>query len=101
MAWNSGEMSPNPGGLIRWPVRLLMPIGFTLLILQAVSELIKRFAFLGGHIANPLVQNKGPSAEEELAEAIKKHQIGPEVVNYVEAFHDMVDDKNGKKGESK
>ena len=31
-AWNSGEMSPNPGGLIRWPVRLLMPIGFGLLI---------------------------------------------------------------------
>ena len=41
-AWNSGEISQNPGGLVRWPVRLVMPIGFALLILQGISELIKR-----------------------------------------------------------
>lgn len=83
LAWNSGEMSPNPGGLIRWPVRLLMPVGFLLLILQGVSELIKRFAFLGGHIANPLVKDKGPSAEEELAAAIKQmHQVPDEVAQF-------------------
>jgi TRAP-type mannitol/chloroaromatic compound transport system permease small subunit len=47
-AWASGEMSINAGGLIRWPVLLLIPLGFALLALQAVSELIKRVAFLRG-----------------------------------------------------
>jgi TRAP-type mannitol/chloroaromatic compound transport system permease small subunit len=42
------EYSSDPGGLIRWPVRLLIPVAFTLLGLQAVSEVIKRFAFLKG-----------------------------------------------------
>jgi TRAP-type mannitol/chloroaromatic compound transport system permease small subunit len=45
-SWNSSEMSPDYGGLIRWPVRLLLPMGFALLILQAVSELIKRIDIL-------------------------------------------------------
>ena len=90
MAWTSGETSPNPGGLIRWPVRLMMPIGFLLLTLQGCSELIKRFAFLGDVIPNPLDKVKGPSAEEELAEAIKKHHVAPEIVSFVEANHEMV-----------
>ena len=90
-AWNSGEMSPNPGGLIRWPVRLLMPIGFGLLILQAISELIKRFAFLTGAGPNPLIKVAGPTAEEELAEAIRKHHVAPEVVSFVEANREMAD----------
>jgi TRAP-type mannitol/chloroaromatic compound transport system permease small subunit len=97
-AWNTGEMSPNPGGLIRWPVRLMMPIGFALLILQAFSELIKRFAFLAGAAPNPLLKEAGPSAEAELAEAIKKHQVGGEVVSYVEANHAMVEDRDQKGG---
>ena len=42
------EVSSNAGGLIRWPVKLLMPLGFTLLLLQAISELIKRIALLLG-----------------------------------------------------
>jgi TRAP-type mannitol/chloroaromatic compound transport system permease small subunit len=42
------EYSSDPGGLIRWPVRLLIPVAFTLLGLQGVSEIIKRFAFLRG-----------------------------------------------------
>jgi len=70
-AWNSGEMSSNPGGLIRWPARLMIPVGFLLLVLQGFSELIKRFAFLKGLIANPMEKHKGPSAEEELAAAIQ------------------------------
>lgn len=48
-AWVSGEMSQNAGGLVRWPVYLLIPIGFFMLILQGLSELIKRAAFLTGH----------------------------------------------------
>jgi TRAP-type mannitol/chloroaromatic compound transport system permease small subunit len=49
-AWRHGEMSPDAGGLLRWPVRLLIPLGFALLALQGVSEIIKRIAFLRGRI---------------------------------------------------
>lgn len=64
------EMSANAGGLIRWPVKILLPIGFTLLALQGISELIKRIAFLGGRITDPNIKEKGPTPEEELAAAI-------------------------------
>ena len=64
------EMSANAGGLIRWPVKIILPIGFTLLALQGISELIKRIAFLAGLIEDPSSKGKGPSAEEELAAAI-------------------------------
>ncbi len=42
----SGEMSSNAGGLIRWPAMLMLPLGFTLLLLQGLSEAIKRVAWL-------------------------------------------------------
>ncbi len=64
------EMSANAGGLIRWPVKVLLPIGFTLLALQGISELIKRIAFLAGRIEDPNSKPKGPTPEEELAAAI-------------------------------
>lgn len=76
MSFQSGEMSANAGGLTRWPARLLIPVGFSLLILQAVSELIKRIAFLMGRIPDPLERRDGPSAEEELAAAIKAKAAG-------------------------
>jgi TRAP-type mannitol/chloroaromatic compound transport system permease small subunit len=60
-AYATGEMSQNAGGLIRWPVLLLMPVGFALLMLQAVSELIKRVAFLTGHVDEPF--HVEPAAE--------------------------------------
>ncbi|HYC38734.1 MAG TPA: TRAP transporter small permease subunit [Usitatibacter sp.] len=47
-SWVGQEYSSDPGGLIRWPVRLLIPVAFTLLGLQGISELIKRVAFLRG-----------------------------------------------------
>lgn len=53
-AWTTNEMSQNAGGLIRWPVFLLIPLGMTLLLVQAMSELIKRIAFLRGLIPDPL-----------------------------------------------
>jgi TRAP-type mannitol/chloroaromatic compound transport system permease small subunit len=53
-AWESNEMSQNAGGLIRWPVFLLIPLGMMLLLIQALSELIKRIAFLRGLIPDPL-----------------------------------------------
>jgi TRAP-type mannitol/chloroaromatic compound transport system permease small subunit len=53
-AWASGEMSHNAGGLVRWPVYLCMPIGFALLFLQVISEIIKRVAWLAGRRAEAL-----------------------------------------------
>jgi TRAP-type mannitol/chloroaromatic compound transport system permease small subunit len=47
-SWVRGEGSPNAGGLPRWPVKILLPIGFGLLTLQGFSELIKRVALLRG-----------------------------------------------------
>lgn len=44
----SGEMSQNAGGLIRWPVVLAMPLGFALMLLQGLSEIVKRIAYLQG-----------------------------------------------------
>jgi TRAP-type mannitol/chloroaromatic compound transport system permease small subunit len=70
-AVRSGEMSENAGGLIRWPVYMLVPVGFALLSLQGVSELIKRFAFLQGLIDDPTRKKVEKTAEEELAEAIR------------------------------
>lgn len=49
-AWNTGEISPNAGGLVRWPARFALPIGFALLALQGVAEIVKRVAMLTGHI---------------------------------------------------
>jgi TRAP-type mannitol/chloroaromatic compound transport system permease small subunit len=65
-AYTSGEMSQNAGGLIRWPVYLLLPVGFSFLLLQGFSELVKRFAFLGGKIPDPLAHKTadGKAAEE-------------------------------------
>lgn len=67
----SGEMSQNPGGLIRWPVKMLLPAGLALLVLQAISELIKRIAFLTGHGPNPLRRKSSGGGTEELVAAIK------------------------------
>lgn len=66
----SGEVSANAGGLILWPVYLMLPLGFGFLLMQTISELIKRFAFLQGMIADPTVKKDAKSAEEELAESI-------------------------------
>ena len=68
--WVSGEMSQNAGGLIRWPAYLLVPLGFSILLAQAVSELIKRIAFLRGVIAEPMSVEPGKSDEELLAEEL-------------------------------
>jgi TRAP-type mannitol/chloroaromatic compound transport system permease small subunit len=69
-SYHINEMSANAGGLIRWPVKVILPIAFTLLALQGISELIKRAAFLAGRIDDPSKKDKGPTPEEELAAAI-------------------------------
>lgn len=75
-AYNSGEMSSNAGGLIRWPVYALVPVGFALLLLQGVSEFIKRIAFLQGLIPDPTQKAKAKSDEEELAEFLRQQNQG-------------------------
>jgi TRAP-type mannitol/chloroaromatic compound transport system permease small subunit len=60
-SYSIGEMSPDAGGLSRWPIKLLIPVGFALLALQGVSESIKRAAFLAG---------KAPLADESAEEVV-------------------------------
>ena len=45
-SWRFNEGSPNAGGLLRWPVKLVLPVGFALMVLQGLSEIIKRIAAL-------------------------------------------------------
>jgi TRAP-type mannitol/chloroaromatic compound transport system permease small subunit len=69
-AYERHEISTNAGGLIIWPARLLVPIGFLLLLVQGLSELIKRIAFLRGLIPDPSEKHVEKTAEEELADEI-------------------------------
>ena len=69
-AYERNEVSTNAGGLIIWPARLMMPIGFALLIIQGVSELIKRIAYLMNLIPDPGEKIVEKTAEEQLAEEI-------------------------------
>jgi len=69
-AYQRHEVSTNAGGLLIWPARLLVPIGFFLLVIQGISELIKRVAFLKGLIPDPAQKQHEKTAEEQLAEDI-------------------------------
>jgi TRAP-type mannitol/chloroaromatic compound transport system permease small subunit len=90
-----GEVSANAGGLILWPVKALMPLGFVLLMAQGCSELIKRIAFQMGLTSDPGEKKQDKSAEEELAEAIKAHLVAPEVVDVVASHDNMHADSRG------
>jgi TRAP-type mannitol/chloroaromatic compound transport system permease small subunit len=70
--YTHGEISTNAGGLMIWPARLLVPIGFTLLAAQGISELIKRIAFLAGKGPDPITRHDAHAAELELAEEIRR-----------------------------
>ena len=71
-AFASGEMSQNAGGLIRWPVLMLVPLGFFILLAQAVSELIKRLAFLRGLLDEPFTPTGEKTEDERLAEDLAR-----------------------------
>jgi len=58
-SWYIQEYSSDPGGLIRWPVRALIPLAFGLLALQGVSEIIKRIGFLRGFVPESEFEKKG------------------------------------------
>ncbi|MEK9802659.1 MAG: TRAP transporter small permease subunit [Curvibacter sp.] len=70
-AYDSGEMSQNAGGLIRWPVYALMPAGFGLLLLQALSELLKRVLFLRGLAPDSLADADHKSDEQKHIEELE------------------------------
>ena len=53
-SFNVSEHSSNAGGLLRWPIKLVLPVGFALVALQGISELIKRVAFLNGYAVDSL-----------------------------------------------
>ena len=73
-AYQSDEVSANAGGLPVWPGRLMLPVGFLLLVLQGLSELIKRIAFLRGLIPDPSEKDAGPTAEELLAADLRRER---------------------------
>jgi TRAP-type mannitol/chloroaromatic compound transport system permease small subunit len=60
-AWRTGETSPNAGGLVRWPVYALLPAGMGLLLVQSLSELVKRVAFLRGLAPDPNAAAEAPA----------------------------------------
>jgi TRAP-type mannitol/chloroaromatic compound transport system permease small subunit len=72
-AINTMEVSANPGGLIRWPLYVLVPIGFGLLFVQSVSELFKRIAFLAGAGPDPHARPE-QTEEEKLLEELR-HEL--------------------------
>jgi TRAP-type mannitol/chloroaromatic compound transport system permease small subunit len=78
-AYLTGEMSSNAGGLIRWPVFAMLPLGFVLLGLQGLSELIKRIAFLQGLVPDPTRKAHEKTPEEELAEEIRRQAEGKQL----------------------
>ena len=67
----SGEMSQNAGGLIRWPAYAMIPLGFSLLMMQAVSELIKRIAFLTGNGPDVLSSEESKSDDQKKLEELE------------------------------
>jgi TRAP-type mannitol/chloroaromatic compound transport system permease small subunit len=76
-AWASGETSSNTGGLLRWPLYALMPAGFGLLGLQALSELVKRLAFLAGLAPDPAADaRRSAESERERDEAHRQSRSG-------------------------
>ena len=77
LALTHNEQSSNAGGLVVWPVRLLVPIGFFLLIMQAISELIKRIGFFQGRCPDPTGKAHQPRPEDELARAIEAQKREP------------------------
>src|SRR5947199_357554 len=79
-AYARHEISTNAGGLVIWPARLLVPVGFFLLIVQGISELIKRIAFLRGLAPDPTEKPHEKSLEEQLAEEIARERGEEEIL---------------------
>ncbi|MCU0969538.1 MAG: TRAP transporter small permease subunit [Rubrivivax sp.] len=68
LAIETNEVSASPGGLLRWPLYALVPVGFALLFAQALSELFKRIAFLTGDAPDPHARHDETDEERLLAQ---------------------------------
>ncbi|MGZ5067280.1 MAG: TRAP transporter small permease subunit [Usitatibacter sp.] len=77
-SFQNKEISGSAGGLIFWPARLLLPVGFGLLALQGLSELVKRIAFVAGKGPDPIPRHD-LNAEAELVEEIRRMAESKEV----------------------
>lgn len=77
LSYAGHEMSGNAGGLIRWPAKFLIVAGFFLLILQGLSELIKRFAYLKGLLPFEAFRKHGHSPAENAAVLTDGDRSGP------------------------
>ncbi len=71
-SYTEGEISGSAGGLTLWYARVFVPIGFALLGLQGLSELVKRIAFVTGKGPDPIARHDAHAAEQELAEEIRR-----------------------------
>ena len=69
------EMSSSAGGLIVWPAKLLVPVGFALLVLQGLSEIIKRIAYLTGRIGGHAFARRLATPEQEIAAIKNANQL--------------------------
>jgi TRAP-type mannitol/chloroaromatic compound transport system permease small subunit len=69
-AFTRQEMSSNAGGLIEWPAKILIPLGFALLVLQGISEIIKRVGYLRGLVDASAFDKQSKTPQEEI-DAIK------------------------------
>ncbi len=81
LAIDTKEVSANPGGLIRWPLYILVPIGFCLLAAQTLSELIKRVAFLAGMAPDPHAQHEKTDHEMLLEEMRREAETSAALAN--------------------
>lgn len=81
----SQEMSSNAGGLIVWPAKLLIPIGFLLLSLQGISELIKRIGYLLGQVDASVFDKQQTTPQEEIEAIAAANQL--QVAEVTESFH--------------
>jgi TRAP-type mannitol/chloroaromatic compound transport system permease small subunit len=81
----SQEMSSNAGGLIVWPAKLLIPLGFLLLTLQGVSELIKRIGFLMGRVDASVFEKHQTSPQEEIEAIAAANQLNLSEVTHISA----------------
>ena len=77
LSYAGHEMSGNAGGLIRWPAKFLIVAGFLLMILQGLSELIKRFAYLKGELPFSAFRKHAHEPSEDMAAIIQANQSGP------------------------
>ena len=75
-SWSTQELSSNSGGLMRWPAKLLVPLGFCFLIAAALSHLIKCIAFVTGKGPDPMRRESSLSEEEKLAEELRARLEG-------------------------